>query len=105
MAYLSTLNEHGPATGIASSIFLLDPVFIGNGTEIRFEVLEAEADKLKTLIGAHRCFYVSPPSVVFWAQLKSLEPSVSTHRGLAGLRSERTLIGILSVIEEPSMKQ
>jgi hypothetical protein len=105
MAYLSIRNPNGPVTGIASSIFFLDLISISTGTETRFEILETYADGLKELVGEYRCFYVDPPSVTFWAQLKSLEPSVSTHHGLAGLRSEPAMIGVFSVIKEPSTKQ
>jgi hypothetical protein len=93
MGYLSIINERGPATWVANPIYPLDPLSVGRGAEIGFEVLEADADRLKTLIGEYRCFYINVESGAFWAQLKSLEPTVSTHPGLAGLRNEPTLRG------------
>lgn len=105
MASLSIINDRGQALGVANPIFPLDSIWGCVGAEIRFEVLEVDGDKLKTLIGTYQCFYVSATSPAFWARLDSLEPTVSIHPGLAGLRHERTLRGILSVIEEPPIKQ
>jgi hypothetical protein len=79
MACLSIIRDGGPTTVAANPIFPLDPVIIRGGAEIRFEVFEVNAGELKSLVGAHRCFYIDETSGVFWARLNRLEPCVSTH--------------------------
>jgi hypothetical protein len=69
------------------------------------EVFEVDAGELKSLVGAHRCFYIDETSGAFWARLSSLEPCVSTHHGLALLRDKPTLQGVLIVVEEPATRQ
>ena len=105
MACLSIIRDGGPATVAANPIFPLDPVIIRGGAEIRFEVFEVNAGELKSLVGAHRCFYIDETSGVFWARLNRLERCVSTHRGLALLRDKPTLQGVLVVVEEPATRQ
>ena len=95
MACLSIVRESGPTTVAANPIFLLDPMSSKSGVEVAFEVFEADGGELKSLIGEHRCFYIDDNVGVFWARLKSLEPCVSTHPGLALLRNTPTLRGVL----------
>jgi hypothetical protein len=105
MACLSIIRDGGPATIAANPIFLLDPIDPRGDTEFRFEVFEADAGDLKSLVGDHRCFYIDSTSEVFWAKLKSLEPCMSSHRGLAQLRDKPTLRGVLMIVKEPPRRQ
>ena len=105
MACLSILRERGPTTVAANPIFPLDALNVRGEGEFRFEVLDAAASQLKAIVGMHRCFYIDETSGVFWAQLRSLEPCVSTHPGLALLRDKPTLRGVLVVVEEGATRQ
>jgi hypothetical protein len=101
MACLSILRDNGQTTVVADSIFPLASFTIRDEAEIRFEVLEKDADELKSLVGKHQCFYIDETSGVFWAGLKCLNPCISTHRGLALLRDKPTLCGVLTVVMKP----
>ena len=105
MACLSILADGCPPTSAANPIFLLDALNIRGGGEFRFEVLDAVASQQKAIVGMHQCFYIDETSGVFWAQLRSLEPCVSTHPGLALLRDKPTLRGVLVVVEEGATRQ
>ena len=105
MTCLSVLHDGGPVIVAANPIFPLDPVTVRGGAEIRFEVFEVDAGKLKSLVGAHRCFYIDQKTGVFWARLNSLERCVSTHPGLALLRDKPTLRGVLIVVDEQATRQ
>ncbi|MGH8227054.1 MAG: hypothetical protein ACREU3_03970 [Steroidobacteraceae bacterium] len=105
MACLSIVREHGRTTVAANPIFLLDPMTSQLGAEVAFEVFDADSAELKTLVGAHRCFYIDDSVGVFWAQLKSLEPCVSTHPGLALLRTRPTLHGVFVIVGDTTIHQ
>ena len=105
MACLSIIHDGGPATVAANPIFSLDPIDPRGDAEFRFEVFEADAAELKTLVGEYRCFYIDSTDGVFWARLKSLEPCVSSHQGLALLRDKPILRGILVIVKEPTQRQ
>ena len=105
MACLSIIRDGGPSTVAANPIFPLDPIDRRGDAEFWFEVLEAAAAELKTLVGEHRCFYIDSTGEVFWAKLRSLEPCVSSHQGLALLRDKPTLRGILVIVKEPTRQQ
>ena len=105
MACLSIIRDGGPAMVAANPIFPLDPIDPRGDAEIRFEVFEADADESLQLVGEHRCFYIDSADGVFWAKLKSLEPCVSSHQGLALLRDKPTLRGILVIVKEPTQRR
>jgi hypothetical protein len=104
MTCLSILPDDSPATVAANPIFPLEPFAIRTSAEIKFEVFEADAAELKTLVGEYRCFYIDGAGGTFWAQLKTLERCVSTHPGLAMLRDKPTLRGVLLPVREPTTK-
>jgi len=105
MVCLSILRERGHTTVAANPIFPLDALNVRGEKEIRFEVFDADANELKAIVGTHQCFYIDETSGVFWARLRSLEPCVSTHPGLALLRDKPTLRGVLVVVEEGMTRQ
>jgi hypothetical protein len=59
MTCLSIVREHGPVTVAANPIYPLDTMTNAVGAEFTFEVLDADAGELKTLVGEHRCFYIA----------------------------------------------
>jgi hypothetical protein len=97
MYCLSILRDGRVVTVVASPILPLAPFSIRHGAEIRFQVFEADADELKSLVGEHRCFYIDETSGLFWARLKCLEPCVNTYPEL----DKPTLCGVLAVVAEP----
>ena len=100
MTRLSILHAGQPAIVVAD-IYLLDPLPDHNrGGEVRFEVLEADAENLKTLAGTFRLLYVSELEAPFRGQIRSLRSCVSTHPGLTMLRDRPTLCGVLAIADE-----
>ena len=97
MTCLSIVIEDRPATVAANPIFVLSQVDDRRGAEIVFEVFEADAGILKTLIGQKRLYYINPPEKMFWGELTGLETCISIHPALALLRDSRTLRGIFTV--------
>jgi hypothetical protein len=103
LSIVQNLDKHCLATLVAKPIFPLDTITVRNGAEIRFEVLEDNADQLKTIVGEHRHFVID--GTTLWAWLKCLEPCVSSHSDLALLRHKPSLRGVLVVVEEPGTRQ
>jgi hypothetical protein len=105
MTCLSIVREHGPVTVAANPIYPLDTATNAAGAEATFEVLDADAGELKTLVGEHRCFYIDNNVGVFWARLKSLKPCESTHPGLLHRRNESTLRGVMVIVGDSAVRQ
>jgi hypothetical protein len=76
----------------ANPIFLTSPLRTASGAEVTFEVFQVNAHRLQALIGSKQLY--SLDHQLFWAELKSLQPSESTHPGLARLRDKPTLRGV-----------
>jgi hypothetical protein len=81
----------------ANAIHFIGPVVsVTGGARLEFEILEKNASRLPSLIGARRLFAIGA-DYTFWGRLISLEPCTSTHPGLGLLRHEPTLRGALVV--------
>jgi hypothetical protein len=95
MTCLSIFDDRGVATIAANPIFPLDKTVDREGTEIVFEILEADATNLKDLVGKERFFSLDGLEP-FFAKLQSLEPCTSTHKALRLMRLKPTLRGVLT---------
>jgi hypothetical protein len=105
MGCLSVFISHGPAKIVANPIFLFSrPEEYLPGGRLEFEVLEADADALKPLIGKQQ-YYVLDGTMPAWGQLEELQPCVSTHPGLEYRRAKPTLRGVLTIFGEAVSKQ
>jgi hypothetical protein len=97
-------NLPPPPRVVANPVFVISPIQeCRNGTELIFEVFEADAEALKRLVGAPQLYVFNSTSA--WGKLKSLDPCESTHPGLAYLRNKPTLRGVLVFFEEASSRQ
>ena len=105
MACLSVINEDGPATVVANPIFPLDPFDKRTGAEFAFEILDRDASKLKTLIRGRHCFYINDSTGVFWAYVKSVQPSTGVNIMVYLPGDEVVLKAVLILMEEPAMSQ
>jgi hypothetical protein len=106
MAALSVFGNTGqPPTVAANPLHLLsDRENYENpkaGTNIEFEVLEANALGLYPLVGDTRRYMIG--DTPFWATLRELKPRTSTHPGLGLMRNRPTLLGVLAVVEKPKI--
>jgi hypothetical protein len=105
VACLSIIREHGPATVAANPIFLLDTLTSTIGSEVAFEVFDADAGELKTLVGEHRYFYVDDHIGVFWTRLKSPEPRQSKIFERPPLSKKPMLNGIFVIVGDSAVRQ
>jgi hypothetical protein len=96
---LSIVADGGKHTVVANPIFVTSR----SAAEIRFEVLEKDAETLSKLVGIDQYFFLDGDT--FWGKLRTLEPCDSTHAALAMLRDKRTLRAVMSVIKEDSKGQ
>jgi hypothetical protein len=69
------------------------------GTNIEFEVLEANAHGLYRLVGETKRYVIG--DTPFWARLRELELRSSTHSGLNLMRERPTFYCVLEVVEKP----
>jgi hypothetical protein len=105
MGCLSVFRSHEPTRIVANPIFLFSRgEQYSPGDRLEFEVLEADADALKPLVGKQQ-YFVLDGTLPAWGQLEELQPCVSTHPGLKYLRAKPTLRGVLSIFGEAVSKQ
>jgi hypothetical protein len=105
MSCLSVFISHGPARVVANPIFLFSrsEKYLP-GDRLEFEVLEADAGSLKSLVGK-RQYFVLEGAMPAWGELEELQPCVSSHPGLEYLRAKPTLRGVLSIFGNPTSRQ
>jgi len=96
MACLSISEDAGPLVVCANPIFLLSPPQWSEGAEIVFEVLEPDAQHLRTLLGTVQEYALDGKP--FRGRLASLEPCESSHQGLRLLRNQAPLRGVLTIV-------
>jgi hypothetical protein len=90
-----------PLVKAANPIFTLREVInYAKGGSIVFEVLEADAEVLKSLINKPSQYAFNSQS--FSGTLTSLDSCESTHPGLGHIRHKPTLRGTLTVLPEAS---
>ena len=77
---------------VTNPIFLTSDLRMMRGAEVTFEVFETDANRLENFVGTTQLYYLD--GRLFWAALKSLEPSQGTHPGLSLLRDKPTLRGV-----------
>src|SRR5208282_836712 len=105
MSCLLVFETSKPARVVANSIFVFSrPEQFLPGEELEFEVLEKDSNALKLLLGMPR-FFVLDGTMPSWGKIRELHPCVSRHPGLALLRAEPTLRGIISFFGEAVTKQ
>jgi hypothetical protein len=105
MSCLSVFETSRPVSVVARPIFVISrSEELLPGDELVFEVFEKDADALKLLVGTPR-FFVLDGTMPSWGKIRDLRPCRSTHPGLARLREEPTLRGVLSIFGEAVSKQ
>ncbi|MDN7176974.1 hypothetical protein M0D69_02855 [Caballeronia sp. SEWSISQ10-4 2] len=92
MAAISSFDGNGPATILASPIFVVKE----RADEIEFEVLEIDADALRSQLGVDTYFIVGSEGAR-WARLISLDSCQSVALGLRLLRDRPILKGVLKI--------
>lgn len=103
LSIVKNIDNKALATTVASPIFPLSAhENLKTGASIAFEVLEKNANGLRTLIGKTMLYVIDGSP--FWATLRELTPCTSTVSGLNLMRDEPTFRGVLVVIEEPAHK-
>jgi hypothetical protein len=91
MSCLSLLKD-GIYVVCANPIFPTSDI----GKTFTFEILETDASSLKDRLGEAQGYYINSIGT-FFGVLESLDPRPSTHRGLAMLRDQATLHGVMQV--------
>lgn len=107
MSCLSVIDVEVPGVPrvVANPIFMLSPAQeLLPGSNLIFEVLEKDADALRSLIGKTK-FFVLDATMSSWGELGRLCPCESKHSGLAYLRAQPTLQGVLSIFGKAVSKQ
>ena len=88
-------NEDKAVILVANPLYLTSPFTAQWGGRVTFEILEADAGRLKDLIGTKQLYYLE--NELFWAQLESLEPCESTH---PRSRKKTIVRGVFSIFGE-----
>ena len=91
MTVLSTYDGNGPATILASPVFIVEE----RDDLIEFEVFEIDAGALRSRIGTDT-YYVLGSEKARWGRLVSLESCQSVSPGLRQLHDRPILKGILT---------
>lgn len=100
MAALTLIRERGPHTVAANPIYAVSGRGLKAPGEVIFEVLAADAQGLRPLVGARHLF--SLDGWLFWADFVSLEQCVSSVPGLELLRDWPALRGVMHVVPDES---
>ena len=91
MATISKVINGGPAVVLVSAAHITQE----RSDMLEFEVLEADAGKLKGCVGAKQ--FLALNGATFWGELVALAPCSSTAPGLARLRDKATLRGTIRI--------
>ncbi|QIK19215.1 hypothetical protein [Ralstonia pseudosolanacearum] len=92
MTKISSYDGEGPATVLASPVFVISE----RDDEIEFEVLEVDAGTLRSSLGKD-AYYIFGNEDARWARLVSLAPCQSVSPGLRLLRDRPILKGVLKL--------